>query len=1134
MLRFKNFVLSTLGWSLIWLMLSYAGSIHHELAVRLMPTQHTLEVTDKITIPAEKLKLLPPEISFLLHGNLQVQALTPAVTLTSMPVKEAPLFTQFSNTLSLPEDLPLQCYQFARPTDITRDFTFILQYRGVIYHPIEQKSEEYARSFSETPGIISGEGVVLSGSSGWVPWFGPELVHFNLDVELPESWDAISQGKRTQALFENQSRKVRWESPEIMDEIYLIAGKFTEYTRAVGPVTAMACLRTADENLAKKYLETTAQYLQMYQQLIGPYPYAKFALIENFWETGYGMPSFTLLGPKIIRFPFILHSSYPHEILHNWWGNSVFVDYEQGNWCEGLTAYLADHLIKEQQGEGVTYRRDALQNYKDYVKTSRDFPLSEFRARHDAPSAAIGYNKSMMFFHALRLKFGDEKFTKAIQTFYQYNKFKRVTFKEIQQAFEDVTGEKLDGLFEQWVPRAGAPELQLSRVQVKPQAGQYRLTFQLRQIQAGPVYRLEIPVVVTFEAEASPVRQVLELNAKSQDYAWLFKLKPVWIEVDPQFDVFRRLAREEIPPALSQVFGAEKVTIILPSRAPDSLYQAYQKIAQQWEKAPQIQWVRDSDLTELPKTGAVWLLGQENRWIEQAQASWRNYPVQFKSDSMWLDQQILPVRETSWIVTGRNPQNPDYTMAWLVTTHPAAAAGLARKLPHYGKYSYLVFKGAEPENIAKGQWGASDSPLSRCLAPAQQKRLRPASLRGTEPLAKLTPLFSAKAFGEHLSYLASDRLQGRGLGTPELDQAAAYLAEQFQRAGLQPFQNDGSYFQIWTDSVGAPRRLAQLTNVIGILPGRRSDWQDQCVVLCAHYDHLGLGWPTGRPENQGQIHNGADDNASGVAVLLELAKMLASSFKPARSLVFIAFTGEEAGRLGSRYYLQANARFPAQKVMAALNLDTVGRLESKNLLILGGQSAREWVHILRGVGFVTSIKYDLVTEKLDASDDESFREHQIPAVQFFSGPHWDYHQPTDDLEKIDLSGLETVATFVKEVMVYLVEREEPLTAPSAMISAAAPAEKSPAGANRRVTLGTMPDFGYAGEGVRIGAITPDSPAAKAGLQVNDILKKIDHYPITKLADLAEILKRYTPGAQIKMQFERAGSLQETEVTLISR
>ena len=176
----------------------------------------------------------------------------------------------------------------------------------------------------------------------------------------------------------------------------------------------------------------------MYRSLIGPYPYAKFALVENFWETGYGMPSFTLLGPSVIRFPFILTSSYPHEILHNWWGNSVFVDYGQGNWCEGLTAYLADHLIQEQRGTGATYRRNTLQKYRDYVTSGRDFPLTEFRSRHSAATEAVGYGKMLMGAHMLRLKLGDQKFVQFLQRFYREQRGKVATFADFRRVAEGV------------------------------------------------------------------------------------------------------------------------------------------------------------------------------------------------------------------------------------------------------------------------------------------------------------------------------------------------------------------------------------------------------------------------------------------------------------------------------------------------------------------------------------------------------------------------------------------------------------------------------------------------------------------------------------------------------------------------
>jgi aminopeptidase N len=194
--------------------------------------------------------------------------------------------------------------------------------------------------------------------------------------------------------------KARWDSGGAMDEIYLVGGPLNVFKDSAGAVETLVYLHERDASIAGKYLAATAQYIEMYRTLIGPYPYGKFALVENF----------TLLGPQIIRFPFIINSSYPHEILHNWWGNSVFVDAVAGNWCEGLTAYMADHLIQEQRGTADEYRRSTLQKYRDYVKTGRDFPLAEFRNRFSAATEAVGYGKAMMGFHALRRYVGDDAF----------------------------------------------------------------------------------------------------------------------------------------------------------------------------------------------------------------------------------------------------------------------------------------------------------------------------------------------------------------------------------------------------------------------------------------------------------------------------------------------------------------------------------------------------------------------------------------------------------------------------------------------------------------------------------------------------------------------------------------------------
>ena len=229
------------------------------------------------------------------------------------------------------------------------DGALTVRYRGPFDFGLSDQKEEYTRGFRETTGIVSDEGVYLAGNGFWYPYFGEGLIEFDMVVDKPADWQVVSQGN---GVASDETGRAIWSSGGPMDEIYVVGGPLVLYEEAAGAVQAQVYLREPDEGLANKYLAATAQYIEMYRELIGTYPYEKFALVENFWETGYGMPSFTLLGPSIIRFPFILTSSYPHEILHNWWGNSVFVDYKSGNWAEGLTAYLADHLIQEQRGQG--------------------------------------------------------------------------------------------------------------------------------------------------------------------------------------------------------------------------------------------------------------------------------------------------------------------------------------------------------------------------------------------------------------------------------------------------------------------------------------------------------------------------------------------------------------------------------------------------------------------------------------------------------------------------------------------------------------------------------------------------------------------------------------------------------------
>ncbi|MBE9491665.1 MAG: hypothetical protein IMY70_02160, partial [Bacteroidetes bacterium] len=430
----------------------YSQSIHHELNVDLNISDKSIEVIDLATISAKYFKEHDTLFCFL-NKNLK---------LTS-PDKNYKISEIEQNNTSL----IFKKYMIHVPGSFKNDLIIPLKYGGKIIDEITTGAAEYARGFSETNGIICDEGIFMAGSTYWVPSFEEPLFSFNLTVMLRPGWNVVSQGNRTINEIAGDKRKVRYESPEPTEEIYLISAAWTEYEQEAGDVLVQAFLRTPDEELANRYLGVTSNYLKMYEGLIGPYPYTKFALVENFWETGYGMPSFTLLGEKVIRFPFILHSSYPHELLHNWWGNSVFVDYEKGNWCEGITVYMADHLIKEQRGQGSEYRRTTLQKFTDYVNETNDFPVVEFRSRHNAAEEAVGYGKATMFNHMLRKKFGDEKFVEAYRTFYVDNKFEISSFDDIRKSFEKITDSDLKPFFDQWLLRKGAPEIKLSDVKLE-------------------------------------------------------------------------------------------------------------------------------------------------------------------------------------------------------------------------------------------------------------------------------------------------------------------------------------------------------------------------------------------------------------------------------------------------------------------------------------------------------------------------------------------------------------------------------------------------------------------------------------------------------------------------------------------
>ena len=1113
--------------------------VDHQFKIELAPNESRIRVSDSITVPE---KLRGKTISFILHGDLHIAA-------SSVKVDQVDISVPFKSA-NQNYQVPLKQYQLKLPP---KQNQFNLQYNGRINHPITQPGEEYDRAMSETPGLIDSRGVFLADSSVWYPLMDDSLVTFSMTVTVPQNWSVVSQGKRTVHRQEKQKNHIGWEEHQPQDDIYIVANQYREYSQAAGDVQAMVFLRERDDALAQKYLDTTGQYLSMYSRLLGPYLYAKFALVENFWETGYGMPSFTLLGPKVLRFPFILHSSYPHEILHNWWGNGVYVDYESGNWAEGLTAYLADHLIKEQRGEGAEYRRSVLQKYTDFVTSGRDFPLTEFRSRHSASTEAVGYGKTMMFFHMLRLQLGDGDFVRSLRELYQDQKFKLAAFADVQKAFEKTTNKALDGVFSQWITRVGAPSLRIKTATSTPVNEKYQIKLELEQQQSGKPYSLNVPVAVHRHGLEQAYETVLHMDNKLQSFEFSVEGRPLRVDVDPQFDVFRRLHAREIPAALSQGFGAEHILILIPSAAPKARKDAYLQLAQAWQKSQEGTWQikTDKEVQYLPIDRTIWILGWENRFRPLLEKQLQSHNIIIKNNELRFNDQQFTRQKHSLLFTARHPDNETQTLLWLAVDNIAAMPGLIRKLPHYRKYSYLAFEGDEPNNIAKGQWDVSDSPMSHWFQ-AQEKSIPLAltsHLSKRQALAELPPVFSSEHMMQDIEFLASEQMAGRELGSKQLNQAAEYIAQVFKQAGLKPGGDEGeSYFQRWQSDFGDKKGKLPLRNVIGIIPGNDPAYAKESVIISAHYDHLGRGWPDVHKGDEGKIHYGADDNASGVAVMLELARQVAGQWKPNRAIIFIAFTGEEAQRAGSKYYVKSALRYPAKKVIGVINLDTVGRLGDNPVTVFGVGSAREWVHIFRGIGFVTGIKINSVANDYGFSDQKSFIDVGVPGVQLFGSVHQDYHRPGDTVDKIDARGLVKVATVLKEAAEYLANREEPMhvtiensasnkrqqsTESSGKSMSGKPQSDKPQ-SGRKVSLGTVPDFEFQGQGVRITGTVAGSPAQKAGLHEGDIIIYIKDTSVDNLGDFAKVLRSMKPGEKTTVKYTRGGKTLSVDVTVEAR
>lgn len=650
---------------------------HHNLQVRLLPAEQMLQGTDRLTVRTDGAKRL-------------LFSLTPAAEILGVAAGGRELSSNFRHgrlTVELPS---------ASRGEVVVEIRYRARFADPApVRPVSTEDPSYG-----VEGTIGSRGAFLGGGAAWYPEIPGSLPTVRLEIEMPAEMAAVSAGRLVKA---SPGRAV-WESSRPVRGLALAAGPYRRHERQAGEVPVFAFFYPQSDELAGTYLKSTLEYLTLYQGLFGPYPFEKFAVAENFFPTGYGFPSWTLLGSSVIRLPFIAGTSLGHEVAHSWWGNGVWVDERSGNWSEGLTTYVADYLYKERESpaEAREYRLKILRDYATLVSPEGDFPLREFTSRSTAATQAVGYGKAAMVFHMARRRAGEEAFWGGLRTVAREKLFRPAAWHDFAAAIGAAGEVPMTDYFRQWVDRPGAPVLSLGGIRQQRTTDGWEVSGTLRQ--RPPFYDLRVPV--RLETASGIEEAVVGLQGAEASFHFRTASAPRRLLADPEADLFRRLEATEIPPAVNGVRGSESLLVVTAADLPPALLEpARVLLAAMGQKNAKVIAENRLGPAELQKHDLLFIgLPSRRDLLPPLPAG-----LAVTAKGFTLEGKEYAGVETALFAALPHPADPGRVAALFLAGSTAAAETAAPKIPHYGKYSYLAF--AAGSNVAKGIWPVTISPL---------------------------------------------------------------------------------------------------------------------------------------------------------------------------------------------------------------------------------------------------------------------------------------------------------------------------------------------------------------------------------------------------------------------------------------
>lgn len=668
-----------------------------ELDVVLDPASRRLEV-EAVLRPAER------DFGFVLHESLQPQE----AAVDGRPVRLRPAGQR-------------EAWRAWR-VEVPEGARLKLRYAGTL--PALERERDHRGVLQGMPPMASTAGSYLPAGAGWYPR-PAALFSYRLQLSVKGGQTALAAGRLEEERLPATPAdpyRARFVFDRPTDGIDLMAGPWRVRERmAVQADGRPLRLRTyfpaaldEAEGLADAYLADSQRYIERYATQIGAYPFTEFSVVASPLPTGFGMPTLTYIGEEVLRLPFIRATSLGHEILHNWWGNGVMVDYARGNWSEGLTTFMADYAYKEAESAAAA-REMRLGWLRDFaaLPAGSHQALADFRSRTHGAAAAVGYGKAAMVFVMLRDLIGEEAFARGIRAFWARERFRVAGWAELQRAFEEASGRSLEGFFQQWLTLAGGPALRLERAAMLPapemprtgrgaegaQGAGAAAEHRLRLVFAQPVpaHAVRVPVLLT-AAGRHETRWVDIDGARAVvDLTLDFVPEEAWL--DPELRVWRLPDASQLPPILRQWIVATAPRLMIAdalvegggaggaAEATEIAEAAQALAARLFERAP-----RQAGFEALRgEGGPVLLAGSEGAVAAVLErAGLPSSPVG------------LPAGGTARVWTAPNKSGP--VLAVVSVNDAAALRAVQRPLPHYGSQSWLVFDGARVR--ARGVWDA--------------------------------------------------------------------------------------------------------------------------------------------------------------------------------------------------------------------------------------------------------------------------------------------------------------------------------------------------------------------------------------------------------------------------------------------